>query len=173
MRYYARGHVAINGARLEREIQAPNARKASDLGQMWASDNDLVFDGVETEEERDARLASGRRYRVVGRSGPLGRDLDREAADRLAGVSGGTVIAEPSQHPYEVTMSNGDQAEADTVEGVILAVRTMWDDNDQAPEIHVANVTQLGDVDEPVLATVRRMLLEWQILGTSDIRDST
>lgn len=34
-------------------------------------------------------------YYVMGRSGPLGRDLTKEAADELARVSGATVVIDP------------------------------------------------------------------------------
>lgn len=40
-------------------------------------------------------------YRVMGRSGPIGRGLTRELADDLADVSGGTVEVERA--PNEMT----------------------------------------------------------------------
>lgn len=72
-----------------------------------------------------------------------------------------------SDHQYEVVMSNGDRTEADSIEGIILAARTLWEDTDKAIDLHVADITRVGESDAPVLATVRRMLLEWQIGGST------
>lgn len=57
-RYIANGHVRITGGRMTAPIQAPNVRKASTIGQEWARENDLVWDGIETEEEHEQRTGN-------------------------------------------------------------------------------------------------------------------
>lgn len=49
--FVANGHVRITGAKLTQDIVAPNIKKAAAIGQEWAHENDLVYDGVETAAE--------------------------------------------------------------------------------------------------------------------------
>ena len=55
MKFVANAHVRITGARLSQAIEAPNIRKAATLGQEWALENDLVYDGIETPQEHSER----------------------------------------------------------------------------------------------------------------------
>lgn len=64
-------------------------------------------------------------------------------------------------HAYEVVMGNGDRAEADTIQAAIAAGQTLWLDSERA--VLVADVTRDGKTDRPLLAIIRRILLEEEI----------
>jgi hypothetical protein len=59
MKFVANGHVRETGARVAQQIEAPNPKKAASIGQTWASENDLVYDGIETPDEHAQRTRAG------------------------------------------------------------------------------------------------------------------
>lgn len=58
MKFVANGHVHETGKRLTEIIEATNASKARILAQHWTFENGLVFDGIETQDEHNARTGA-------------------------------------------------------------------------------------------------------------------